>query len=95
MEKMTGKQPSSSGSGSKSGSQKPAEPADPPSLETENALQPSDDKVDDILCLVEEGGVEFLNHLLTKAVPPGSETPDTVNIHEWTLWDILKMPSSS
>jgi hypothetical protein len=39
-----------------------------------------------------EGGVEFLNQLLSKAVPPDLETPDTANIYEWTFIDILNMP---
>jgi hypothetical protein len=41
---------------------------------------------------VREEGVEFLNQLLTKAVPPDSETPDTANVWEWTFRDIIKMP---
>ena len=42
-----------------------------------------------------EGGVEFLNQLLAKAVPPDSETPDTANVCEWTFRDIIKMPKAT
>ena len=56
---------------------------EPRSLGAVTVPAASEDEVDDILCLVREGGVEFLNHLLTKAVPPdGSESPNTSNIHE-------------
>ena len=41
-----------------------------------------------------EGGVEFLDYLLAKAVPLDPESPDTANICEWTFRDILKMPSA-
>ena len=61
-------------------------------------LQPEseeEDEVDDILRLTREGGVEFLDYLLAKAVPLDLESPDTANIHEWTFRDILKMPSAS
>jgi hypothetical protein len=51
--------------------------------------------VDDLLCLAREGGVEFLNQLLTKAVPPDLETLDTANVREWTFRDIIKMPKSA
>jgi len=45
---------------------------------------------------VREGGVEFLNQLLTKAVPPDLETPDTANVQEWwTFRDIIKMPKAT
>ena len=68
----------------------------PPVALSEPVPAASKDKVDDILCLVRKGGVEFLNHLLTKAVPPdGSELPNTSNIHKWTFQDILKMPSDN
>jgi Reverse transcriptase (RNA-dependent DNA polymerase) len=53
------------------------------------------DEVEDILCLQREGGVQFLNHLLTKAVPPDSESPDSANVHKWTFRDIHKMPSDA
>jgi hypothetical protein len=55
----------------------------------------SEGNVDDLLCLAREGGVEFLNQLLAKAVPPDSETPDTANVREWTFRDIIKMPRSA
>src|SRR5216683_6141753 len=51
--------------------------------------------VDELLCLVRKGGVEFLNQLLAKAVPPDSETPDTANVQEWTFRDIIKMPKDA
>ena len=41
-----------------------------------------------------EGGVEFLNYLLAKAVPLDPESPNTANICKWTFRDILKMPST-
>ena len=55
----------------------------------------SDDKVDDLLHLMREGGVKFLDYLLAKAVPPDPESPDTSKVREWTFWDILKMPSET
>ena len=61
-------------------------------------LQPEseeEDEVDDILRLTREGGVEFLDYLLAKAVPLDPESPNTANIREWTFRDILKMPSAS
>ncbi len=51
--------------------------------------------VDELLCLVRKGGVEFLNQLLAKAVPPDLETPDTANMQEWTFRDIIKMPKDA
>jgi Reverse transcriptase (RNA-dependent DNA polymerase) len=54
-----------------------------------------EDKVEDILHLQREGGVQFLNHLLAKAVLPDSESPDSANVHEWTFKDIHKMPSDA
>jgi len=51
--------------------------------------------VDNLLCLAREGGVEFLNQLLAKAVPLDSETLDTANVWEWTFRDIIKMPRSA
>jgi hypothetical protein len=44
---------------------------------------------------VREGGVEFLNQLLVKVVPPDLETPDTANVREWTFRDIIKMPKAT
>ena len=41
---------------------------------------------------VREGGVEFLNQLLAKAVPPDLEIPDTANMCKQTSRDIIKMP---
>ena len=56
--------------------------------------EPSEDEVEDILqCLAQEGGVKFLDHLLTKAVPHVDLEPlDTSNIREWTYKDIIRMP---
>jgi hypothetical protein len=54
---------------------------DPPIAPSEPAPAASEDELDDLLHLAKEGGVEFLNHLLAKAVPPsGSESPNTSNI---------------
>src|SRR6266851_5260387 len=47
------------------------------------------------LRLAREGGVEFLNQLLAKAVPPDLKTPDTANMREWTFRDIIKMPKDT
>ena len=61
-------------------------------------LQPEseeENEVDNILHLKREGKVEFLDYLLTKAVPLDPESPTTANIREWTFRDILKMPSTS
>ena len=53
---------------------------DPSVALNESAPAASEDEVDDILHLAREGGVEFLNYLLTKAVPSdGSESPNTSN----------------
>ena len=44
--------------------------------------------------LAQEGGVKFLDVLLAKAVPLDDlGSPDTSKICEWTLRDILQMPS--
>jgi len=52
------------------------------------------DEVEETLSyLAKHGGVRYLNTLLATAVPPGSEIPDTCNIHEWTFKDIMHMPS--
>jgi len=64
---------------------KPVTPSVPPggfsnSPESEDLQTDSEGDVDELLCLVREGGVEFLNQLLAKAVPPDSETPDTANV---------------
>jgi len=53
------------------------------------------DKVEVTLSyLAKHGGVRNLNTLLAAAVPPGSEIPDTCNIHEWSFKDIMRMPSA-
>jgi hypothetical protein len=76
---------------------KPVTPSVPPGgfsdgPESEDLQTDSESNVDDLLCLAREGGVEFLNQLLAKAVPPDSETLDTANVQEWTFRDIIKMP---
>jgi hypothetical protein len=76
---------------------KPVTPSVPPGgfsngPESEDPQSDSEGDVDELLCLAREGGVEFLNQLLAKAVPPDSETPDTANVCEWTFRDIIKMP---
>ncbi len=48
--------------------------------ESEDLQTDSEGDVDELLCLVREGGVEFLNQLLAKAVPPDLETLDTANV---------------
>ena len=64
--------------------------------ESEDLPTDSEGKVDDFLCLAKEGGVEFLNQLLAKAVPPDdSDSPDTANVCEWTFRDILSMPKDA
>jgi len=63
--------------------------------ESEDPQTDSEGDVDELLCLAREGGVEFLNQLLAKAVPPDSETPDTANVREWTFRDILNMPKDA
>jgi hypothetical protein len=79
---------------------KPVTPSVPPggfsdSPKSEDPQTDSEGNVDDLLRLVREGGVEFLNQLLAKAVPPDSETPDTANVWEWTFRDIIKMPKAT
>ena len=48
--------------------------------ESEDLQTDSEGNVDELLCLAREGGVEFLNQLLAKAVPPDLETPNTANV---------------
>ncbi len=48
--------------------------------ESENPQTDLEGNIDNLLYLVREEGVEFLNQLLAKAVPPDSETPDTTNV---------------
>ena len=81
---MTENQPGSSRKDNMSGPCTTNQPSmDPPVAPSEPAPAASEDEVDDILHLVRKGGVDFLNHLLTKAVPPdGSESPNTSNICE-------------
>ena len=51
----------------------------------------SEDEVDDMIeKLAHEGGVQFVNHLLAKAVPLDDSLPPD-NIREWTYKDILRM----
>ena len=52
------------------------------SPESEDPQSDSDSDVDKLLHLVRKGGVEFLNQLLAKAVPPDLGIPDTVNVQE-------------
>ena len=79
---MTENQPESSRKDNTSGPRTTNQPSVNPSIAlNEPASAASKDKVDDILHLAREGGVEFLNYLLIKAVPPdGSESPNTSNI---------------
>src|SRR5216684_7596473 len=63
--------------------------------ESEDLQTDSEGDVDELLCLAREGGVEFLNQLLAKAVPPDLETLDTANVREWTFRDIIKMPKDA
>src|SRR6266853_6537919 len=63
--------------------------------ESEDLQTDSEGDVDELLRLAREGGVEFLNQLLAKAVPPDLETPDTANVREWTFRDIIKMPKDA
>jgi len=48
--------------------------------ESEDPQTDSEGDVDDLLRLAREGGVEFLNQLLAKAVPSDLKTPDTANV---------------
>jgi hypothetical protein len=92
---MTGSKPGSSRTQQLS-EQPLADNAAPPGALSECSPHNSDeDEVEDILCLQREGGVQFLNHLLTKAVPPDSESPDSANVREWTFRDIHKMLSDA
>ena len=53
------------------------------------------DEVEETLSyLAKHRGVRNLNTLLATAVPPGSEIPDTHNIHKWSFKDIMRMPSA-
>jgi hypothetical protein len=92
---MTGSKPGSSRT-QQPFEQPPADNAAPPGALSECLPHNSDDdKVEDILCLQREGGVQFLNHLLAKAVPPDSESPDSANVCKWTFKDTHKMPSDA
>ena len=46
---------------------------------------------DHLAQLAQEGGVEFINYLLIKAVPPDDSLLPS-NLREWTFRDILQMP---
>jgi hypothetical protein len=79
---------------------KPVTPSVPPggfsdSPESEDLQTDSEGDIDELLYLAREGGVDFLNQLLAKAVPPDSETLDTANVQEWTFRDIIKMPKDT
>jgi hypothetical protein len=79
---------------------KPVTPSVPPGgfsdgPESEDPQTDSEGDVDDLLRLAREGGVEFLNQLLAKAVPPDLETLDSANVREWTFRDIIKMPKAA
>jgi hypothetical protein len=92
---MTGSKPGSSRTQQPS-KQPLADTAAPPGALSKHSPHNSDeDEVEDILHLQREGGVQFLNHLLTKAVLPDSESPDSANVHKWTFKDIHKMPSDT
>jgi hypothetical protein len=92
---MTGSEPGSSRTQQPS-EQPPADDAAPPGALSKHLPHNSDeDEVEDILHLQREGGVQFLNHLLAKAVPPDSESPDSANVHEWTFRDIHTIPSDA
>lgn len=58
--------------------------------------QHDDDAPDDpeahMAQLCREGGVEFVNYLLAKAVPPHESLPQESNIREWTHKDIMNLP---
>jgi Reverse transcriptase (RNA-dependent DNA polymerase) len=92
---MTGSKPVSSRTQQPS-EQPPADNAAPPGALSECSPHNSDEnEVEDILHLQREGGVQFLNHLLAKAVPPDSKSPDSANVCEWTFRDIHKMLSDA
>lgn len=57
---------------------------------------PSDVEVEDLLLaqLAQEGGVQFVNYLLAKAVPHDSHIMHTTSIREWTYKDILRLPEA-
>jgi hypothetical protein len=42
--------------------------------------------------LAQEGGVDFINYLLAKAVADDGSLPNTSSPKEWTFRDILRMP---
>jgi hypothetical protein len=87
---MTGSEPVSSRTQQPS-EQPPADNAAPPGALSEHSPHNSDDdEVEDILCVQREGGVQFLNHLLAKAVPPDLESPDSANVCEWTFRTFIK-----
>ena len=88
--RMTEPQPSRSRAVSNSPTPMPGDFPDPSS---EIPLPQSDDEVDELLCHAREGGVEFQNYLLARAVPlSDSDSPDTTNIRKWSFCDILNMP---
>src|SRR5882762_7990551 len=69
--------------------------AEPPIAPSDSPSN-SEDEVDKLVLsrLAQEGGVKFLDVLLAKAVPLDDlGSPDTSKIREWTLRDILQMPS--
>jgi hypothetical protein len=77
------------------------ESSDTESEESSNGNNGSSNHVEGMLCplgsltsLVQEGGVRYLNYLLTKADTPHSWVPDVSNIREWSYKDLLRLPKS-
>ena len=56
----------------------------------------SDDEVENLVVtqLAQEGGVAFMNYLLSKAIPFDSHIVQTASIREWTYKDILHLPKA-
>jgi hypothetical protein len=74
----------------------PATRENTPPAQSDEPLHQSEDDVEQQLVstLAQEGGVEFVNHLLTKAVPLDSPPLPTSNIREWSFMDIMCMPKA-
>ena len=73
----------------------PEQASDPPIAQS-RSLPESEDEVEQqlLICLAKEGGVQFLDLLLAKAVSlTDLRSPDTKNIQELTYKDILRMPT--
>ncbi|EEB89025.1 hypothetical protein MPER_12933 [Moniliophthora perniciosa FA553] len=73
--------------------------ATPPVIPEESSPEQSDTGTsalpdDDLRQLAQEGGVEFMNFLLSKSIPNHEPLPQHSEVKEWTFRDIARLPAS-